>query len=155
MSPRDRWVNHLRRNDGEEGAALIIALIFTVVWSVAVFAVVDFSAIGFETAGGAHERTEVTYAADAAAEIAIEVLADDPAFDCEADGDPIVAVEANGIEVVAICTAHYPMPMPERIADLTVRDGGDTVLRARVRFEDPDDEDDEAVVTVTHWMVFR
>jgi len=86
----------------DEGSALVIALVFTGIWAIVIFAVLGLAEVGFKLAAGNSDQRDEIYAADGAIEAAISHLAmggglgdcPDFLFDIdEHDDEPAIDVE--------------------------------------------------------------
>ena len=141
-----RALRRVRHDD--EGAALVLALVFMFAWSLVIYAVLDLSVVGVEVGEGSHQRTEYLYAADAAIETVVAGIAN--------DDDPLAAqcpeptLQFNGVDVTMSCVLFTGPNV--RVADLEAAIAGDAQIRARVTF---DDTTFPATVTVTNWTVLR
>jgi Tfp pilus assembly protein PilX len=77
MSPR-QIRRTVRRAHGEEGASLIIAMAFLLLFALLLTALLSFAVTSFGTVGNVADRMRLTYAADAAVDTAVQHIRQDP-----------------------------------------------------------------------------
>lgn len=94
------------RSPSDRGAALMLSLVLVMVVSVILGALVSVVLANFETSKVSHERTRQRYAADAAAEQAIESLRNDRTLcDPPTSTHALASTTVNGIPVEVTCRA--------------------------------------------------
>lgn len=131
---------------GEDGAVLVLALVFMLVWAVIVYALLDLASTGFEVAGASNDRTDRVYASDGAVETAVAALVADPAPEAGACPAFTAAIADHAVEVACELTVGPNI----RVADLTASIDGEPQLRARIRL---DDGDAGSVLSILNWTV--
>lgn len=138
-----------RLRGDESGSALVIALIFSGVWAVAIAAVLSFAETGFKLAAASAEQRDVTYAADGGADQAIGYLTHrGPPGSCP--NYTYQAGEAAPLAVTVSCSVVVAGEDVPLVVDIAVNVAGSRRLDVRVEMVfpgDPDDPDDPG-----HWL---
>src|SRR4029079_16203544 len=92
MSPR------ARRGPGEEGASLLLAIIFMLVFSLILTAVLQFSATSFKTANVVNDRNRASYAASGAVDALVQRLRRDPSRNAGRSGQTCGSATFSGAD---------------------------------------------------------
>lgn len=124
----------------DEGSALVLALVFTAVWSVVILAVLAFAEFGFGVRQGTDRHRADLYAVDGALDAAIAYLETDLAAGCASLAG--FAFDLAGTPVTLTCSGERDaMDLAATIPGRT-----DLVVRARVSFAVTG-----GAATVQHW----